>query len=213
MVAWKMQRHPSSRLLHSDSGMKPQVCLPQASRAFVGTWPNALVHSDDVPALSVNPFREELGSGSPMEKPDICSARDQKQRRHRRFDLHFQVCLSFPSEGKLHKLMAISKNVSIGGLLLKVSDQVPLRTPVSWTMDARGSWSRRPVRLRGEGEVVRVEHLGSGAGFAIAIECKTADHGDGGSPSRRKLGTSQPAFTRGYDADRRFEPAPEARQT
>jgi hypothetical protein len=39
-------------------------------------------------------------------------------------------------------------------------------------MDVRGPRLRRPVRLLGEGEVVRVERLEAGAGFAIAIECR-----------------------------------------
>jgi hypothetical protein len=31
---------------------------------------------------------------------------------------------------------------------------------------------RHPIRLLGKGKVVRLERLESGAGFAIAIECK-----------------------------------------
>ena len=31
---------------------------------------------------------------------------------------------------------------------------------------------RHPIRLLGKGKVVRVERLESGAGFAVAIECK-----------------------------------------
>jgi PilZ domain len=96
----------------------------------------------------------------------------QKERKYRRFDLQFPVCLSFPSGGVVRELDAISENVSIGGLLLKAGDQVPPRTPVSLTMDVQGPWSHRPVRLVARGEVVRVEPLESGGGFAIAIECR-----------------------------------------
>ena len=96
----------------------------------------------------------------------------QKERRHRRFDLQFPVCLTFRSEGEVRELQTISRNVSVGGLLLSARDRVPPHTRVNLSIDVRSPWSRRPVRLRGEGEVVRVEVLGPGAGFAIAVECK-----------------------------------------
>ncbi len=95
-----------------------------------------------------------------------------KERRYRRFDLQFPVCLSFPCGGAIRELATVSKNVSSGGVLLKADDQIPPHTQVNLTMEVRGAWSRRPVRLLGEGEVVRVERLEAGAGFAIAIECK-----------------------------------------
>jgi hypothetical protein len=95
-----------------------------------------------------------------------------KERKYRRFELQLPVWLSFPSAGFVHKLEGISKNVSMGGVLVKASDHVPTRTQVSLTMDVRGPRLRRPVRLLGEGEVVRVERLEAGAGFAIAIECR-----------------------------------------
>ena len=96
-----------------------------------------------------------------------------KERKYRRFDLHFPVSLSYPWDGVVREMETISKNVSVGGLLVTASDQVPLRTPVSLTMNVIGPRFRRPVRLSGEGEVVRVESLGPGAGFAIAVECKS----------------------------------------
>ena len=95
-----------------------------------------------------------------------------RQRRHQRFDLQFPVCLSFPSAGVVRKLETVSSNVSIGGLLLKARAPIPPRTLVKLTMDVRGPQGRRAVRLQGEGEVVRLEPLEPGDGFAIAIECK-----------------------------------------
>jgi hypothetical protein len=38
-------------------------------------------------------------------------------------------------------------------------------------MEVEAPWATRPVRLRGEGEVVRLETLEAGSGFAIAIAC------------------------------------------
>jgi hypothetical protein len=93
-------------------------------------------------------------------------------RRYRRFDLQFPVSLSFAADGAPRAIEAISKNVSVGGVLIEAGDQVPLRTQVSLMMNVVGPRSRRPVRLMGEGEVVRVEPAGAGAGFSIAVECR-----------------------------------------
>jgi PilZ domain-containing protein len=95
-----------------------------------------------------------------------------RERRYRRFDLQFPVRLSFSSRGTVHELDTMSRNISIGGLLLRANDSLPPHTRVSLTMDVQGPRLRRPVRLLSEGEVVRVERLESGAGFAIAIECE-----------------------------------------
>jgi hypothetical protein len=74
--------------------------------------------------------------------------------------------------GTARELQTVCKNVSMGGILVKAGDQVPLRTAVILTMQVLGTPSGHPVRLKGEGEVVRVEALGPDAGFAIAVECK-----------------------------------------
>lgn len=95
-----------------------------------------------------------------------------RERRHRRFDLQFPVLLNFPSAGKVRELRAISRNVSIGGLLLKAADSLPPKTEVTFTIEVMGPRLRHPIRLLGEGQVVRVEQLETGAGFAFAIECK-----------------------------------------
>jgi len=96
----------------------------------------------------------------------------QRERRYRRFDLQFPVLLSFPSSGKVHELRTISSNVSIGGLLLKATDSLSPQTGVSFTIEVKGPLLQRPVRLVGEGQVVRVERLEAGGGFALAIECR-----------------------------------------
>lgn len=95
-----------------------------------------------------------------------------QQRRFRRYDLEFPVNLTFADQGKIRELATISKNVSIGGLLLRAVHRIPLHTSVNLTMQVKGPASRRPVRLVGEGEVVRVERLKPENEFAIAIECK-----------------------------------------
>lgn len=95
-----------------------------------------------------------------------------RPRKHRRFNLEFPVCLSFPFEGGVRELKTVSANVSVGGLLLTAIDAVPLRTRVNLVMEVKGPWSHRPVRLVAKGQVVRVEALGAHDGFAIAVECQ-----------------------------------------
>ena len=94
------------------------------------------------------------------------------ERKYRRFELQLPVRLSFPSGRHLRKLRTISKNVSVGGLLLKVNDPVPLHAHVSLTIDVRTPGARRVVHLVSEGEVIRVEPGGPDGGFEIAIECQ-----------------------------------------
>jgi hypothetical protein len=94
------------------------------------------------------------------------------KRRYRRFDLQLPVHLSFPIGGTVRQVETISKNVSVGGMLLRAADAIPLHSQVNLTMDVRIFGSRRRVRLTSEGEVVRVEQAGQDGGFAIAIECK-----------------------------------------
>lgn len=95
-----------------------------------------------------------------------------KARRHSRFDLQFPVSLRFAFQGEIREIRGVSENVSIKGLLLKAGDRVPPRTPVSVTMDVRGPWFQRDVRLVARGVVARTETLVNADGFAIAIECR-----------------------------------------
>jgi hypothetical protein len=95
-----------------------------------------------------------------------------KERRYRRFELQFPVSLSLPSHEAVRELKAITRNVSIGGMLVDTSDYIPLHSQLSFTMEVRRPGNRRSFRLLGEGEVVRVEPLGTDlGGFAVAVEC------------------------------------------
>lgn len=108
------------------------------------------------------------GTNSPLHYQ---SARDQRERRHRRFDLQFPVRLSFAFEGAAYEVEAMSENVSTCSLLLKANDSVPLHTSVSLTMTVHGQWFERAIVLLGQGQVVRAEPLRSGSGFTLAIAC------------------------------------------
>ena len=106
--------------------------------------------------------------------PPIHNARGSyaKERRYRRFELQFPVSLSLPSQEAVRELKAITRNVSIGGMLLDTCDYIPLHTQLSFTMEVRRPGNLRSFRLLGEGEVVRVETLGTDLGFAVAVACK-----------------------------------------
>lgn len=106
-----------------------------------------------------------------MSKFELLAAPSLKERRHRRYDLRLEGQLSFASRSCVHHLETTSRNVSVRGLLLEAGYPVERHTRVQVTMTVRGPASRRPVRLLGRGEVVRLQPLESGAGFAIAVEC------------------------------------------
>lgn len=98
-------------------------------------------------------------------------SRHQK-RRHRRFSLRYPVNLKFGLGNSVSELRAISNNISMGGVLLEAESAVPQHCDVSFVMTVRGHHIISPTQIVGEGEVVRVEPHSSGAGFAIAVECK-----------------------------------------
>ena len=94
-----------------------------------------------------------------------------QERRYRRFDLRYPVRVRFPSGDSVAELETVSKNVSVGGLLLETASMIPRRVPVSFIMTIEGGRIVRPIQLLGEGEVVRVEPRGSAGGFAVAVAC------------------------------------------
>lgn len=100
---------------------------------------------------------------SPLRYPHV--------RKYRRFALRFPVSLAFSCDGVARELEGFSMNVSLGGVLIKAEDHIPLQTQVSLKLSVVGPQSRRPVRLQGAGEVVRVDSGGSAAGFTIAVKC------------------------------------------
>jgi len=106
-----------------------------------------------------------VGESSEIGRPPYRS-----QRKYRRFSGTYPVHLTFQRGEPLTELEAVSKNVSIGGMLLKTASPVPQRSSVNFTIRLHGIQTLRPIDLVGEGEVVRVEPRGA-EGFAIAIKC------------------------------------------
>ena len=108
-----------------------------------------------------------------MDQPKGTPAKTYPQeRRFRRFNLHYPVHVKFQPGNVTSELDAVSRNVSLGGVLLETTSPIPLHSPVSFVLTLRGGRIVHPVELVGEGAVVRVEARGAGAGFAVAVECK-----------------------------------------
>jgi hypothetical protein len=95
----------------------------------------------------------------------------RKERQYRRFKLRFPVHVEFLSGELVSEIDGVSRNVSVGGLLLETPVLIPQYTSVNFVVLLRGSQFVRPIDLAGEGEVVRVESCGPEAGFAVAVKC------------------------------------------
>jgi hypothetical protein len=92
------------------------------------------------------------------------------ERRYRRFPLQLPVSLKFTSGTDIQELPAISKNVSVGGMLLEATSAIPQDSSISFTLTVNKQSALRPIRLVGHGKVVRVESPETGK-FTIAVEC------------------------------------------
>ncbi len=104
---------------------------------------------------------------------DIARSPDRpEQRKYRRFSLSYPVHVKFHLEESVSELQAVTKDVSISGLLLETASPIPQYCPVDFIMTIHGGPVTRPIQVIGEGEVVRVDPHGPGAGFAVAIKCK-----------------------------------------
>jgi hypothetical protein len=108
-----------------------------------------------------------------MAKPDETTPNARPQeRKYRRFNLRYPVHVKFHSGSLVSELDAVSRNVSLGGMLLETAAVIPQHSPVSFLMTVQAGRMVHPIKLAGEGEVVRVENVAAGAGFAVAVECK-----------------------------------------
>jgi hypothetical protein len=92
-------------------------------------------------------------------------------RTYRRFRLEFPVRLKYRNGPSTTEIDTVSKDLSLGGLLVRSALPVPEHTLVSFVLSVHGSQSLRPVYLIGDGEVVRVETTAVDVPFALAIRC------------------------------------------
>jgi c-di-GMP-binding flagellar brake protein YcgR len=95
-----------------------------------------------------------------------------KKRQYRRFALHYPVSVKFDLGTSVSELRAFSNNISLGGVLLQSDSAIPPHCHESFVVTVRRHQVVGPIRIVGEGEVVRVEPHSSGKGFAIAVKCK-----------------------------------------
>jgi hypothetical protein len=119
-------------------------------------------YDPDLAAVATHTMKEinEIPWSSPMQ-----------ERKHRRFSLRYPVRLKVLSTDSMVELDAVSRNISIGGLLLETSRMIPQHTPVSFIVTVRGAQVARPIQFVGQGEVVRVDAKATEQVFAIAVEC------------------------------------------
>ena len=94
-------------------------------------------------------------------------------RNYRRFELTFPVRLRYQTGADIAEIDGVSKNVSIGGLLIRSARPIPPPTAVSFVLSVHGKHAVRPVHLMGEGQVVRMELERSNEGFAVAVRCNS----------------------------------------
>ena len=92
-------------------------------------------------------------------------------RSYRRFRLEFPVRLKFRNGESTKEIDTVSKDLSVGGLLVRSTLLIPEHTAVSIVLSVHGRESLRPVHLVGEGQIVRVEATATGEPFALAIQC------------------------------------------
>ena len=105
------------------------------------------------------------------ELAGVARSPSRQERRYRRFKLRDPVHLVFRSGELVCKVDAVSRNVSIGGLLLECPVLIPQDSAVNFIISLRAR-TLRPVELVGEGKVARMTRSTTGAEFAVALECK-----------------------------------------
>jgi hypothetical protein len=102
---------------------------------------------------------------------DVAQSSSPQERKYRRFRLQYPVRVKVHSAALIAEFEAVSRDISICGLLLETSSMIPQHTPVSFIVTVEGSELGRPIQLVGEGKVVRVDPKAAEEVFAIAVEC------------------------------------------
>lgn len=97
------------------------------------------------------------------------------ERRFRRFDLSYPVHVKFASGNSVVEVDAVSRNVSLGGLLLDSTSPIPHGSQVEF-MITLGDAIPRLIILGGAGDVVRVDQRKEANMFGIAVACAQPIH-------------------------------------
>jgi hypothetical protein len=102
----------------------------------------------------------------------VAQSASTQERKYRRFSLQYPVQLRVHSADLMLEFEAVSRNISICGLLLEASSLIPQNTPVSFIVTVKRGELGRPIQLVGDGRVVRVDPKEAEDVFAIAVECQ-----------------------------------------
>jgi len=94
-----------------------------------------------------------------------------RERRFRRFKAEFVVQVRFGSGKAMAEVDAVTKNISLGGLLLESACLIPRGSRVEFAITLPWEPNSRTIKLPGAGKVVRVEPSETPAGFEIAVAC------------------------------------------
>jgi hypothetical protein len=95
-----------------------------------------------------------------------------QERKYRRFSLQYPVRVKVHSGDLMVEFEAVSRNISICGLLLESASMIPQQTLVSFVVTVNVNELGRPIHFAGEGTVVRVYPKEAQEVFAIAVECQ-----------------------------------------
>lgn len=107
-----------------------------------------------------------------MERPNIEETfSNWRGRSYRRFKLEFPVRLRFQRGASVEEVEGVSRNLSIGGLLVRSPLSVPQHTLVTFVLSVHGRHSLRPIHLMGGGEIVRVEVAEAEGAYMMAVKC------------------------------------------
>jgi len=107
-----------------------------------------------------------------MDKLDVgVQSSEWQLRRYRRFNLECPVRIKIQSDTTAAEVDTVSRNVSIGGLLLRSPAFVAQNVVVTFMMSVQGIKAVRPIHLVGKGQIVRVENAAD-ATFLLALRCQ-----------------------------------------
>jgi hypothetical protein len=106
------------------------------------------------------------------ELNDVARSSPLQERKYRRFQLQYPVRLKVRDADLMVEFEAVSKNISVCGLLVETYSMIPQHTPVSFVVTVDARELGRPIQFVGEGKVVRVDPKAKQELFAIAVECQ-----------------------------------------
>jgi PilZ domain len=96
---------------------------------------------------------------------------DLQRRTSPRFALRYRAHVDYSLDGTEHPLECITKNISLGGVLLESPALIPVNCPLRFVIKAAGEKKTRQIQFKGRGEVVRVQLDPLGSGLVVAVRC------------------------------------------